>query len=233
MRLLITNHHLYLAQALLYLAEFVCRPKCPKLFLFVVPLVLSYRAIVISHKSWETDLILPMSPMVSLLYVRAKEESHREQGEGNSFEKLLKSIQTSYASFFLDDDQEIEPIQQHVNHTHLFIQTRAFPPYQSTFPCFPIENDWKEPETQHKATRKGLFYVKTYKTASTTVAGVAIRIAVKAAQRQNQQQQTNVSMCKARFEHWPAFRLRYRLRKRDESFLFAIVREPTRRAISM
>lgn len=220
---------------MLHVAEIICRVKGRRLFLIIVPLVLAYRVISLTSAKRVADFQSKQKigrnavSQVSLSDGDAPyQQAHKK--EDSSFEKILKSIQTSYSPLFKKDS--ILNGQQRNNHTNIY--TRAFPRYQHTFPCYPPEEDWNGTETtQRRPAHEGLFYVKTYKTASTTVAGVAVRIALKAAERYNQLHHSNFDICKARFEHWPAFRLQYRMRKREESFLFAVLREPTRRAISM
>jgi hypothetical protein len=94
----------------------------------------------------------------------------------------------------------------------------------------PSELNWKRRQILRRGAHEGFFYVKTFKTASTTVMGVTIRMALKSAQRHGM---TNHRPCKTRFEHWPAHLLDYQNRTRDKSFLFAVLRDPTMRAISM
>jgi hypothetical protein len=141
-----------------------------------------------------------------------------------SFDELLSSLHARYAAQLEDKA--------------MGIKTRAFPRKDGnpnyTFPCFEPEEHWEMFDTvQRQPAHEGFFYVKTHKTASTTVMGITIRIAKKAAERHNLIQGTNYTPCRVRFEHWPAHMLDYGNRKKDKSFLFAILREPTQRAISM
>jgi hypothetical protein len=79
---------------------------------------------------------------------------------------------------------------------------------------------------------EGIFFAKTFKTASSTCAGVNLRIAHKLARRQER----NFDYCKARFDHGHPWRHHastlFGNRTARESFLWAILRHPTERAIS-
>lgn len=114
------------------------------------------------------------------------------------------------------------------------VLVRAFPRRNMGFPCFPNEVNWRGWSTvQRRPAYRGLFYVKTYKTGSTTMMGITMRVAMKMAERYNKLYNTSYEACRARFDHWPAYLLDYRHRERDNSFLFAVLREPTLRAVSM
>ena len=96
---------------------------------------------------------------------------------------------------------------------------------------------------------RGFLFLKTYKTASSTAAGVNLRIARNVAARRFQNTtstaaaavntNTNVSsfdFCNARFDHgqpWHRHGLTmFGRRTKAQSFLWAILRHPTRRAVS-
>jgi hypothetical protein len=159
--------------------------------------------------------------------VDGTEKQNPDLESGDSLNSILKAIQTSNAKLLKGGDDGISPSSP--------IRLRSFPRRNTTFPCYEPEANWRSYNTvQREPARQGFFYVKTFKTASTTVMGVTLRIAFKMAERRNQQQpNTTFKPCKVRFEHWPAYLLKYRQRKRDKSFLFAVLREPTQRAISM
>jgi hypothetical protein len=119
---------------------------------------------------------------------------------------------------------------------------RVFPRWPYEFPCFPAEQDWYTVERQRTPTDRGFLYFKARKAGSSTLAGVALRIAQKQAERRQpppppQGQHiisidTNASHCHTRYGHPPAHRLKYAVRDRQKSFLWTILREPTHRDVS-
>lgn len=118
------------------------------------------------------------------------------------------------------------------------IPARAFSPWpiqQRPLPCFsePQGGDLLDAQFQERtnATR-GFLYQKTPKCASTTSAGVNLRIARNVAQRMNL---PNITMCDNRWTHGRRRRLyatRFQNRSKSESFLWTIVRDPTERYLS-
>ena len=120
--------------------------------------------------------------------------------------------------------------------------TRAFPVFPEPFPCFPPEDNWKDIDVQRKPTDRGFFYFKARKAGSSTLAGVALRIAQTQAAKNNNNNMTmmikhrdnhnNFTHCHTRYGHPSASRLRYHKRKRRQSFLWTVLREPTQRQLS-
>lgn len=109
---------------------------------------------------------------------------------------------------------------------------RAFPKWQyPELPCVQAEVNWYLPHVLRSPAKEGILFVRNMKTASSTLAGVAIRIARSMARRQSN---NNVkgAMCKVRFDHTPAFQLQYGQRNKSKSFLWSFVRDPTNRAVS-
>lgn len=110
---------------------------------------------------------------------------------------------------------------------------RAFDTWTTPLPCFPAEPHWDQQSVQQTPTQQGFLFVKPYKCASSTVAGVQIRVAHHVAQRQVSSASSR--MCQARFTHgpqpFPAHTL-YSKRNPAVSFLWTILREPTARAVS-
>jgi hypothetical protein len=93
---------------------------------------------------------------------------------------------------------------------------RIYESWMLPFPCYPSS----------KETTRGFFYVKVPKTASTTVAGVARRIADHKGRQMN-------SSCNLRAGHkMPRKGLDYDKRELSKSFLFTFIREPAERALS-
>lgn len=77
-------------------------------------------------------------------------------------------------------------------------------------------------------SHRGLLYVKPHKTASSTWAGVSLRIARNEARRTKLESQ----FCDSRVEHGTAIDYDYRNRNESESFLWSSIRDPTRRFVS-
>ena len=106
---------------------------------------------------------------------------------------------------------------------------RAFPKWQQQDTnklCVPAEPRWWHPDILRSPATEGILFVRNMKTASSTLAGVAIRMARRLASR------TNFKMCKVRFDHSPAFKLQYGKRNPQKSFLWSFLRDPTDRAVS-
>ncbi len=215
-----------------------------RIVLFILPLLFGLRELIFcANSQWETrglsvtdwpPTLLRPSTNSRTMVLRPKVFLQ------TSFDLILTSIQRLHAADIDTDDDINHHADTIINIEHQQeqqiprVQVRSFPRRNWTLPCFPSEPDWLDFETtQRTPASEGLFYIKTHKTASTTVMGVTIRIAKKLAERNNAQHHTRFHACKARFEPWPARLMDYRFRKRDHSFLFAVLREPTRRAISM
>jgi Galactose-3-O-sulfotransferase len=108
-------------------------------------------------------------------------------------------------------------------------------PDQNEFPCYPpnpgdelLQRAWQD----GASATHGLLYEKPNKCASTTLAGVNLRIARNVARRY-QDVYPNLTLCDVRWSHGRKQRAeRYRHRNRTASFLWSAVREPTARAVS-
>lgn len=115
------------------------------------------------------------------------------------------------------------------------VVARAFQPWPSgqPLPCFPAEKNWQDMNVQFTPANEGLFYLKPYKTGSSTASGVHIRISRNIARRRPY---LKLDMCKTRFDHGPNYApatTLYKDRNTARSILWTILREPTARAISM
>jgi hypothetical protein len=117
------------------------------------------------------------------------------------------------------------------------VRPRAFRPWptDTPLPCFAPDGIMTKDkiDVPHNASvAEGIFFTKTFKTASSTSAGVNLRIAHKLARRQER----DFRYCKARFDHGHPWRHHastlFGNRTVGESFLWAILRHPTDRAIS-
>ena len=97
----------------------------------------------------------------------------------------------------------------------LKIKSKQFSKYHHDFPCFP-----QSYEEEKEAT--GVYYIKVFKTASSTVSHIVKYIA-------------NKRHCKQHSDHAAAhtfYSLRNRKTNQAKSFLFTFIREPTKRAVS-
>lgn len=99
--------------------------------------------------------------------------------------------------------------------------------YPHAFPCHAPEQNWWRTDIQRSPARVGILYMKEMKTGSSTMAGVTLRMAKNMALRT-----TEYRICKSRFDHSMAFELQYGRRSKKESFLWTVLRNPTRRATS-
>jgi hypothetical protein len=108
------------------------------------------------------------------------------------------------------------------------VKPRAFPKWSNAFPCFTPDKHWWHPRVLRTPAHKGLLFLKEMKTGSSTMAGITIRIARNMAKRLRRK----FRLCKGRFDHTSAFRLDYGNRDPKRSFLFTVLREPSRRVTS-
>jgi len=111
------------------------------------------------------------------------------------------------------------------------IISRPFEPWTHPLPCFEPEENWKWQKVVNAPANRGFLFVKPYKTGSSTTSGINLRIARNVAIRQG----ANYEICKARFDHGPWFypaSLLFKNRNKAQSFLWTVIREPTKRAIS-
>jgi Sulfotransferase family len=150
--------------------------------------------------------------------VRALQEQmqQREQAISGTNSKLSLSY-----SFYNTTTEELSELN--VNNVLRGVHARAFPKWQhGPIPCYP-------PSEEMPKTR-GLLYLKLMKTGGSTTSGVNARIARNEAQRRINA--TFVS-CAALLEHSQAnTMLGPHPRHRNESYLWATVRDPKRRFLS-
>ena len=110
-------------------------------------------------------------------------------------------------------------------------------PEDLPFPCYPAEFFARRPLLGHLMIVKpsddgaGLFFQRPLKTGSTTVAGTVMRIAHR--KKHLVQGGGTTIACKHRSNHGTAHtHFKYQDRDKKKSFLFSIIRDPTKRAIS-
>lgn len=176
-------------------------------------------------------IIIPLSIVTIRLY------SFRSWHETNNYEALIlasSSAATTASSRVLDDEAP------DYNNK---IMPRAYEMWkrQQQLPCYPPEPNMFAKKLPAK---EGFVFVKTYKTGSSTASGINLRIARNVAQRLQQRRQLvrqkdddgknmtkTFDICKSRFDHAPASK-KYSKLIRDKSFLWTVVREPTKRFVS-
>lgn len=116
--------------------------------------------------------------------------------------------------------------------------SRAYPVYKYPFPCFPADrlfNDSRKLAHLMIAApaTKGLLFHRPVKTGSTTVAGTIMRIAHTKRHLAKNKNATNTPCCLHRANHGTAYStFKYHLRDKTKSFLFSILRDPTKMIIS-
>jgi hypothetical protein len=138
-----------------------------------------------------------------------------------------------------DDDEEEHPL----------VKSRVFRswPQNQSLPCYhPTDGSttlhWTQSEVAKKPAAQGLFFLKLLKTASSTASSIHLRIAKNLAKRKRttttatsttHPSPDNFEICKTRHLHGAAFRMyKFHERIRDESYLWTVLREPTKRYVS-
>jgi hypothetical protein len=104
-------------------------------------------------------------------------------------------------------------------------------PNDLPLPCYKPDANWSMWDTQNTPTPEGIFYLKPYKTGSSSASGINLRIARNLAKRLGK----DYDICKARFDHGPGYYPGLHLfknRSPNKSFLWTALRDPTRRAVS-
>jgi len=111
------------------------------------------------------------------------------------------------------------------------ITPRTFPIYPHPLPCY-LDQD---PDSKDE----GFIYIKLQKCASSTIRKILLALTAKYGRKHHllldkERNSKNYQKCKSHHRHGFAFRLLPKLtnRKKDRSFLFTFIREPTDRFIS-
>jgi hypothetical protein len=111
------------------------------------------------------------------------------------------------------------------------VQARAFETWGNRpLPCAQAEKHWMLSKIQRSPAREGFLMAKEMKTGSSSAAGINIRISRNVARRFFPQYKPRI--CKHRNDHTYADKLEYKFRNRSKSFLWTVIREPTKRVIS-
>ena len=123
---------------------------------------------------------------------------------------------------------EIETFSSITN--FLGVQARAFDPWpiDRPLPCVEPESNWFLPDVQRSPAHEGFLFVKELKTGGSSAAGINLRIARNVAKREGH----NFDLCKVRNDHATAQKQDYRKRDKSKSYLWTIIRDPTKRAVS-
>jgi hypothetical protein len=140
---------------------------------------------------------------------------------------LDTSEQRALASAFLTETSTSSDLSPSI-----VVQPRAFDawPSDTPLPCYPAEPNWHTGAVQRSQADTGFLYLKPFKSASSTLAGVNLRISRNVARRQRVGE-----MCRARFSHGPqpfAAASMFSRRTVGKSFLWTVLREPTARVVS-
>eukprot|EP00529_Nitzschia_sp_RCC80_P019949 CAMPEP_0113455422 /NCGR_PEP_ID=MMETSP0014_2-20120614/8368_1 /TAXON_ID=2857 /ORGANISM="Nitzschia sp." /LENGTH=435 /DNA_ID=CAMNT_0000346853 /DNA_START=122 /DNA_END=1429 /DNA_ORIENTATION=- /assembly_acc=CAM_ASM_000159 len=105
----------------------------------------------------------------------------------------------------------------------------ALPCFPSDYPDMLKSANWRP---QRADATRGLLFNKLMKCGSSTASGIHVRLALKEAKRQAIDT-INGTHCMARWgDHNAAKNMKYHIRDRQQSMLWTIIREPTRRWVS-
>ena len=112
----------------------------------------------------------------------------------------------------------------------LGVRARAFDPWPSDLPlpCVKPDKNWNLWQIQRSPAHEGFLMVKEMKTGSSSAVGINLRIARNVARRYFPQ----FKICKLRNDHANADSLEYGKRNRSKSFLWTVLRDPTKRIVS-
>jgi hypothetical protein len=169
--------------------------------------------------------------------------SRRKSSSDNSNEQItgVRLATTASGAVTGDDTESIQTIPDAIinkdetpKNSFSGVIARPFLswPNGTLLPCYPSREDWKHVRVQFTAINRGFFFVKPFKTGSSTTSGVHLRIARNVAKRRTK---LNTTLCASRFDHGPDYYPGYTLfrdRIREESFLWTVIRNPTTRAVS-
>jgi Galactose-3-O-sulfotransferase len=153
------------------------------------------------------------------------------QIEQSSPKDVVKVVPDSNGPFPVRNNRDtITP-----NDNFMGIVARPFSswPIDAPLPCYRAHDQWMDMSVQFSPARKGLFYLKPYKTGSSTTSGVHLRMARNIAQRRTGA--SSFDICDIRFDHGPDPTPGYTLfrdRLPEQSFLWTVLRDPTQRAVS-
>jgi hypothetical protein len=149
---------------------------------------------------------------------------HAWSHENNSDTKILRNFHNDISRFRRQKERQSTPKDSH----EPFIKiekydgpSRVYAKYQYAFPC--VEGEEKQLMVETPASQ-GLLFQRPHKTGSTTMVGILLRLSHNRAK--------GFQWCKHRAMHGTARFYEYGKRDRSRSFLFSIIRDPTKRIIS-
>jgi hypothetical protein len=99
--------------------------------------------------------------------------------------------------------------------------------WNKSLPCLPPDFPMKQKNGYRQPATSGFLYMKLMKTGGSTAAGVTMRIAKRTAERGHEK----FWICRGRWDHGWAFKM-LKDRRREDSFTWTNLREPTKRAVS-
>lgn len=99
-------------------------------------------------------------------------------------------------------------------HRSIEVVPRAFPVWEHSLEelCLKPESRWFGEAAQASPIKRGLFFVKLYKAASSTAAGIHLRISRGLARRLHPDEEKDWPICKSRFDHNMATVMKYKER---------------------
>jgi hypothetical protein len=107
--------------------------------------------------------------------------------------------------------------------------SRVFAKFEHPFPCFAADKRLM----MEDLTDQGILFQRPHKTGSTTMVGIVLRLAHNRAKIYlNQTERVLYKRCSHRAMHGRASNMEYGKRDKTRSFLFSIIRDPTKRLIS-
>jgi hypothetical protein len=151
----------------------------------------------------------------------------------SSFYQSTTKEYNSIRFFQANSDKLLSPIKPHTKQNYRYMETldagvvaRSFT-WNSSLPCLKPDYPMRQKHGFRQPATNGFLFMKLVKTGGSTAAGVAMRIAKRTAKRENKK----FWICRGRWDHSWAFKM-LKDRRRDESFTWTLLREPTKRAIS-
>lgn len=119
----------------------------------------------------------------------------------------------------VDNEKDVSTASTISFHDFDSIKPRAYIP--KDLPCYKVDDNWLDKNVLEKRARRGIFFVESSKTDATTGLSITLRITTNHPQ----------NYCKVRFNHKKTSQMNYGHRRKQESLLWSLVREPTTRAL--
>ena len=150
-------------------------------------------------------------------------------------------LETEAIAFNIDKPSKIKEPKKHKTLDYSFetIPSRTWKIYEHPFPCYPPGKEERATLGLTTPAREGILFQRPTKVGSTTMTGIILRIAHNRAAVEMEKMKNTTNLwekkkpyCKHRAMHAGSIELEYPQRNKEKSFLFSLVRDPTRRAIS-